>query len=180
MRRARAIRAGVLVAAALCMARPASAATMAELLRCQKGIHTRAASLTKAVQTVLASCTYKIETCQLAQEIEGTDATQCLASASAACATYSAKVPAYKSSYETKALVACNVVPLADLQQWVAGLGLAAVSQGCAASTVVELVSCIFDATQCSAERTLFVLDPRAQYALATAGVAAAHPCVAP
>jgi hypothetical protein len=171
---------GVLLAVALSVAGPVRAATTAELLRCQKGIHTRAAIFAKAVQTALASCTYKVESCQLALEIDGVTPTQCLAAASAACTSDSAKVTAWASSNEDKALIACGAVPLADLEAWVAGLGLAAVGQGCAASSVGDLVSCVFDATRCAAERTLFVVDPRAQDALTTAGIAAAHPCVAP
>jgi hypothetical protein len=171
---------GALLAVAVSVAGPASAATTVDLLRCQRGIHTRATVLAKAVQTALATCTYKIESCQLADEIDAVSPTQCLARASAACATASAKVAVRESSSAAKALIDCSAVPLADLESWVAGLGLAAIGQGCAASSVGDLVGCIFDATRCAAERTLFVLDPRAQDALTTAGIAAAHPCVAP
>jgi hypothetical protein len=38
----------------------------------------------------------------------------------------------------------------------------------------------MFDAAQCAAERTVFALDARAADALATAGVAGAHPCIGP
>jgi hypothetical protein len=166
----------VLLGAAL----PARAATTAELLRCQKGVHSRVASFVKFVETALSNCTYRVESCQLAQEIDGDDPTQCLASASSTCSSLSAKVPGAKSSYTGKALLMCSTVPLGDLEQYVGGLGFFGVSSVCSAGTVNDLLECIFDGAQCSAERTLFTLDPRAADALTAAGVAGAHPCVGP
>jgi len=170
----------LLVAMLFAAALPAHAATPAALLRCQKAIHGRATIFAKLVQTALSNCTFKIESCQLAQEIDGSDPTQCLASASAVCAAYSSKIPAYKSSAGSKAIVACNVIPLGELQQYVAGLGFATADASCSIASVSDLLACLFEGAQCASERTLFALDPRAGDALATAGIAAAHPCVAP
>ncbi len=170
----------VVIVALLGVALPASAAPLADLLRCDKAIHGRASIFAGVVQSALASCAIKIESCQLAQEIDGDDPTQCLASASAMCGAYSAKVAAYKSAAESKAASGCLTVPLGDLQQYVAGLGFFAVGTTCAASTAIDLLGCIFDGAQCASERTLFTLDPRAADALATAGIGAAHPCVGP
>jgi hypothetical protein len=170
----------LVVTALLGVALPAGAATSGELLRCQKALHIRATVFAKLVQSALSSCALRVETCQLAQEIDGEDPTQCLLSASAACASYSGKIPAYKSAAGSKVVVACNVVPVGDLEQYLAGLGFSGVNAGCGATTVSELLACLFDGAQCASERTVFALDPRAGAALATAGVAAAHPCVAP
>ncbi len=156
-----------------------TAATTAELVRCQKGVHGRIASFVKVVETTLSTCAYRVEACQLAQEIDGDDPTGCLASASAACGAYSAKIPGAKSSYRGKALIVCTV-PLADLEAYVGGLGFFAASGACGAASVNDLLECLFDAAQCSAEHTVFALDPRAADALATAGIAGAHPCVGP
>ena len=158
----------------------AQAAAPAELLKCQKAIHVRALTFSKLVQTALSNCAFKVESCQLAQEIDGEDPTQCLASAAASCASYSAKIPAYKSSASSKVVLVCNTVPLDDLKQYVAGLGFAAADAGCTVSSVTDLLTCLFDGAQCTTERILFTLDPRAADALATAGVVAAHPCVGP
>ena len=157
----------------------ARAASTPDLLRCQKGIHSRAGAFIKAVETALTNCAYKIESCQLAQEIDGDDATACLAAASAACSSLSAKLPGLKSLYADKALAAC-AVSVADVAPYVAGLGMSSEIGACGAGTMHELVACVFTAAQCSAERTVFVLDARAQDALTTAGIAGAHPCVGP
>jgi hypothetical protein len=173
------LRIGMALLAVLAAALPAPAATTAELLRCQKGIHTRTASFVKLVQTGLSNCAYKVELCKLAQEIDGDDPTACLASATAACASASAKVQSYKSAYLGKALLVCNVT-IPDLEAYVGGLGFFGENASCGATNVNDLLECIFAAAQCSAERTLLALDPRAPDSLAMAGVAGAHPCVGP
>jgi hypothetical protein len=171
--------AAAVLALALGFVASASAATTSQLLRCQKGIHSRAASFVKAVETALSNCTYKVESCQLEQEIDGQDPTSCLAAASAACSKYSSKVPVYKLLYSDKTLLVCNL-PLADVAPFVASLGMSTNAGLCGATTTNDLIDCIFTTAQCSAERTIFTLDPRAQDALTAAGVAGAHPCVAP
>ena len=159
---------------------PAGAATTSELLRCQKGAHTRVLSFAKSAETALFNCALKVETCQLAQALDGDDPTQCLLSATAACGTYSAKIASLKAVSRAKAASVCLSVPLADVNQAVAGLGFFDVSAGCAAASVDDLVTCIFDEAQCAVEHTVFTLDPRAQDAFTAAGIAAAHPCAAP
>jgi hypothetical protein len=157
----------------------ADAASTSELLRCQKLLHTRATSVEKTLHLRLSNCALQVETCQLAQEIDGTDPTSCLASAALGCAAASAKVLQSAQLQRAKAQAAC-AVPLAELEQAVAGLGFAGVNATCASPTSPDLLACVFDAVRCAAERTLFALDPRAQDALTAAGIAAAHPCVAP
>jgi hypothetical protein len=157
----------------------AQAASTGELLRCQKGIHSRAASFVKAVETALSNCAFKVESCQLQQEIDGDDPTSCLAAASATCGSLSAKIPNYKLVFSDKALLVCSL-PVADVAPFVAGLGMQVNLDACGAATMQDLISCIFTTAQCDAERTVFLLDPRAQDALTTAGVASAHPCVSP
>lgn len=170
----------IALALATIVAQPGAAATPAALLRCQKMIHSRATTFVKLLQTALTNCTYRIESCQLAQEIDGDDATQCLAAASAACGGYSAKIPSYKAAAVAKATSACLTVSPAELQQSVGGLGFDAADPACPTGTASDLVACLFDATQCAAERTIFALDPRAADALGAAGIAGAHPCAAP
>lgn len=170
----------VVAAMAILAAAPgARAASTPELLRCQKGIHARAESFVKLVETALSNCAYKVESCRLAQEIDGDDASACLAAATATCVGLSAKIPTYRSLYASRALAVC-AVSVADVAPWVGGLGMSANAAACGAGTMSDLVVCLFSDAQCSAERTVFALDPRAQDALATAGIAAAHPCVAP
>ncbi len=163
----------------LAVAPRARAAPTPDLVRCQKGIHLRAEGFAKAVETALSNCAYKVESCQLGHEIDGGDATACLAAATATCAGLSAKIPSYRSLYASKALAACTV-SVADVAPWIGGLGMATNASACGAGTMSDLVTCLFAEAQCSAERTVFVLDPRAEDALTTAGIAAAHPCVAP
>ena len=171
----------VLVAVALLgPAAPSMAATPAELLRCQKAIHVRATTFIKLVQVALSNCAFKVESCQLAQEIDGEDPTECLASAAAVCAKYSSKVPMYEAAAISRGLLACDAIPLAELEPYVAGLGFASLDPSCTVGSVGDLLACLFDDAQCTAERTLFALDPRAGDALATGGVAGAHPCVGP
>ena len=170
----------IALALATIVARPGVAATSSAMLRCQKTIHSRSTTFVKLLQTALTNCTYRVESCQLAQEIDGDDATQCLAAASAACSGYSAKIPAFKAAAVAKATSACLALSPAELQQSVGGLGFGAADPACPTGNVSDLVVCVFDATQCAAERTIFALDPRAADALGAAGIAAAHPCAAP
>lgn len=161
------------------VAMPAFAGTSG-LLRCQKILDVRAAVFSKLTQTALSNCATRVVACQLAQELDAEDPTQCLAAATASCATYSAKISSGRSAAQGKAIAACNVVPLADLQPWIGGLGLAGPNAACGASTVIDLIDCLFDGAQCAAERIVWAFDPRAGDALATAGIAASHPCVGP
>ena len=170
----------IALALATMVARPGAAATSGAMLRCQKTIHSRAATFVKLLQTALTNCTYRVENCQLAQEIDGDDPTQCLAAASAACAGYAAKIPAFKASAVAKATSACLALSVAELQQSAGGLGFGAADPACPTGSPSDLVACVFEATQCAAERTVFALDPRAGDALGVAGLAGSYPCAAP
>jgi hypothetical protein len=174
------MRTGLVVLAIACAAGEASAASTSELLRCQKALHGAGRSFTKAVQTYLTNCALKVETCQLREEIDGEDPTVCLASATTSCQGYSAKVLAADATYEAKIVKVCALVPLGDLEAYVGGLGFFHANASCAATDSTALVGCVFDDARCAAERLVFAADPRAQDALVAAGVAAAHPCVAP
>ena len=170
----------IAVALAAIVGRPAAGATTAELVRCQKAMHSRATTFVKLLQTALTNCTYRVESCQLAQEIDGDDPTQCLVGATASCGAYSAKIPAYKAAAVAKATSACVGIALSELQPWLGGLGFAAADPSCPVASTSDLVACAFTAAQCAAERTVFALDPRAADALGAAGIAGAHPCAAP
>ena len=168
------------VVIALAVAAPSGAADTAMLLKCQKSIHARTSVFVKAVQNLLLNCAVKIEACKLTQEIDGTDESACIAAATTACAAYSAKIPAYETSYGGKAAYGCATLFPPDLDSYVAGLGFFHVSAGCGTATILDLVACIFSQARCAAEHSVFQLDPRAQDSLTTAGIAASHPCVAP
>jgi hypothetical protein len=170
----------MVLAGVVATAVPSRASGGGDVLRCQKALHLRAASFERIVQLRLMACALKVESCQLAAEIDGDDPTACLASAATACGVLSSKVAQYKALYREKAMTGCGLLGVDELERSIGGLGFAAVNASCGATTSVDLVSCVFDELQCSAERTLFALDPRAQDAFTAAGIAAAHPCVAP
>ena len=170
----------VVLAALVGLARPSAAATSAELVRCAKGAETRAASFAKSVEQIVLDCAVRVERCTLGQEIDGDDPTACLAAASTSCTVGSTKLATLKTLTRARMLGSCGGVPLADLNAYTAGLAFAPVSAACGATTVDGLIACLVDDTQCGAERFVFTLDPRAQAALTTAGVAGAHPCIAP
>lgn len=156
------------------------AATSKELLDCQKQLEGQIRAFSNVVQTGLAGCDQKIVECALADEIDAVDPTACVAKATASCAGVPAKVADQASKRQLKVLAKCGLVALADLEQYTAGLGFYNVVNTCGASDVNGLVDCVFDSAQCSAEREIFQLDPRAQQSLTTAGIAASFPCVAP
>ena len=68
-------------------------------------MHSRATTFVKLLQTALTNCTFRVESCQLAQEIDGDDPTQCLAAATASCGAYATKIPSYKAAAVAKGRV---------------------------------------------------------------------------
>jgi hypothetical protein len=156
------------------------AATSKELLDCQKQFESQLRAFSNVVQTGLAGCAQKIVECALADEIDAVDPTACVAKATASCAGVPAKVGDQSSKRQVKVLAKCGLVSLVDLEPYTAGLGFYNVVGACGAADVNGLVDCVFDGAQCSAEREIFRLDPRAQQSLTTAGIAASFPCVAP
>jgi hypothetical protein len=161
-------------------ARPAAAATASELLGCQKAIASGARGVANAELAGLFKCSDKIVRCKLTQEVDGIDPTACLASASAACAKVPPSIVAKETKAVQKAGAVCGVVALAELEQYVAGLGYFQVAADCGAASAGDLATCVLAASRCTAQRQVFRIDPRAQDSLTTAGVAASFPCVAP
>lgn len=171
----------ILVTAVLALAASAGAATpSSDLLKCQKTIHARVRSFVNTTQTALLTCARKVEECKLAEEIDAVPAATCLSSASTSCDASSAKIATLEGVFAGRANVACGLIPLADLNEFVGGLGFFNVSDACSAATASDLVTCLFADARCAAERTVFRLDPRAQDSLTAGGIAGAHPCVAP
>lgn len=156
------------------------AATSKQLLDCQKQLESQIRGFSNVVQTGVAGCAQKIVECALADEIDAVDPTACVAKATASCAGVPAKVSDQSSKRQPKVLAKCGLVPLAEIEQYAAGLGFFNVVAACGAADINALVDCVFDSAQCSAEREIFQLDPRAQQSLTTAGIAASFPCVAP
>ena len=168
------------VVAVLTTAGVASGATSKELLDCQKQLESNVRGFSNVIYQKLFTCAQKVVECKLADEIDAVDPTACLAKAAATCAGVPAKVSEQAAKRKAKAIVKCGLIPLAELEQYDEGLGFFNVVAGCGAASVNDLVDCVFAEAQCSVERQLFRLDPRAQDSLSTAGVAASFPCVAP
>lgn len=158
----------------------ASAATSKELLDCQKQLESQVRGFSNVVQTSLYKCAQKVVECALADEIDSVNPTLCLDKAANSCTGVPAKVTDQASRRKPKVIAKCGLIPLAELEQFSQGLGFVNVVTACGALNVNQLVDCVFDGAQCSAERELFMLDPRAQQSLTTAGIAASFPCVAP
>jgi hypothetical protein len=164
----------------LALSGPASAATSTELLNCQKQFEGQIRGFSNVLYQRLFGCAQKVVECKLAQEIDAVDPTACLARAATSCSGTPAKVSDQLAARKAKVVQRCGLIPLAELEQFTEGLGFFNVSAACAAASVNDLVDCVFANAQCSAERQLFRLDPRAQDSLTTASVAASFPCVGP
>jgi hypothetical protein len=158
----------------------ASAATSLELLNCQKQFESQIRSFTNIIYLRLYGCAQKIVECELASEIDAVDPTACIARAATLCGATPAKVADAQSVKAGKVVQRCGLIPLAEVNQFVEGLGFFNVSAGCSAASVSDLVACVFADARCSTERQLFRIDPRAQDSLTTAGIAGSFPCVAP
>lgn len=180
--RTRKLRRAALAAVALMTfgAGGASAATSKELLDCQKQFESNVRGYSSVIYQKLFTCAQKVVECKLANEIDSVDLNGCLAKTVASCAGVAAKLAEQDAKRQAKVVAKCGLIPLAELSQYTEGLGFFNVVAGCGAASVNDLVDCVFADAQCSAERQLFRLDPRAQDSLTTAGIAASFPCVAP
>jgi len=161
-------------------ASPALAATSAQLLACHKMLDRQGRGFVKFVANKVGGCADKVVACNLASEIDGVSPSACLSSATTACAPIATQVGDQKAQRAAKIVMACGLVPFAEVQQFVAGLGFFEVVTACSATTINDLVDCVLDDIRCDAEKHLFLADPRAQQSLTAAGVAASFPCVAP
>jgi hypothetical protein len=168
------------IALASLLAAPASAATGTEMLRCQKALENNTRAFTSYVAAMAGACSDNAVACKLADEIDAVDASACLASVAATCATVPAQVDDQQAQRGAKIVSACGLIPFIEVQQFVGGLGFFNVASACAAENVNELVACVLADARCSREKALFRADPRAEDSLTAAGVAAAFPCVAP
>jgi len=166
--------------AALVVVHPAAGATSAELLKCQKSLESGIRSFTGYEATKVLGCTEKIVNCKLANEIDAVDPTACLAAASTACSGAPTQVSDAQTTRRDKVVLKCGLIPFMELEQFVAGLGFFNVASACGAGDATALVTCIFADSRCSTEHQVFIIDPRAQDSLTTAGVAGSFPCVGP
>ncbi len=182
MRQAIIVVAGILVTALASNVPMAAATTSSELLKCQKTIEKGVRSLASQTLVQVTNCSTKIVNCKLSGEIDGEDTTECLNKASVGCSKAPDKVSKIFSKKRDKAIYACGLIPFAELQQYIAGLGFFNVAAGCSppAANVNELLQCVFTDARCSAESQAFLLDPRAEDSLTTAGIAGSFACVAP
>lgn len=158
----------------------ASGATSKELVDCQKQFESNIRGYTNVVYQKLFTCAQKVVECELASEIDAEDPTACLAKAASSCTGLDAKLADQAVKRKAKVVAKCGLIPLAEIEQYTAGLGFFNVANDCGAGSVSTLADCVFANAQCSTERQLFKLDPRAQDSLTTAGIAASFPCVAP
>jgi len=161
-----------------------------DLLSCQKALENRCRFIAKQVSTKVHGCADKVAYCKLAQEIDAVDPTACLASASNSCSTVGPYLTGQQDKAKVKLLTKCGLIPLGDLEQFIQGLGFLNAPSECAALptppgpvTVTDastLIDCLIKTTRCSAEKEVFVRDPRAQDSLTAVAVASSFPCVAP
>jgi len=156
------------------------AATSTELLNCQKQIESQVRSFTNVMYLRVYGCAQKIVECKLADEIDAVDPTACLARAANLCGAAPGKVSDAVASKAARVIQRCGLIPLAEVEQFVEGLGFFNVAAACSAASVTDLVNCVFADARCATEKQLFLIDPRSQDSLTTAGVAASFPCVAP
>lgn len=151
------------------------------LLGCQKKLETQARVYAKLVAKKVHVCTDKVAACKLADEIDAVDPTNCLAAATTKCAGVDALLDANRTRRKTSIDSRCALIPLADVEPFLGGLGFLMKPAACAgAVTTTALTDCLLDESRCTAEREVFRRDPRAQDSLTAVGVAASFPCVAP
>jgi hypothetical protein len=181
------------LAAGLALWAPAAVfaqSSSADLLKCQKALESRSQLIAKQVGKKVHGCADKVAYCKLAQEIDLVDPTACLASAGESCSAAAPYLTKRQDSAKVKMLMACGLIPLGDLEQFIQGLGFLDAPSECAALptppgpvTVTDastLIDCLIETTRCSAEKEVLVRDPRAQDSLTAVGVASSFPCVAP
>ena len=179
-----------IAACALAPATTRAAAPSADLLRCQKEFTKIGRSVSTLIAKSAHKCTEKAVRCNLAAEIDAESPTECLAAATTSSGGGPTKVADKISGIRSKALVKCGLIPTADVLAYIAGLGFANVSSECAAlpppltpitvSSVSDLVDCVLEITRCTAEREVFLRDPRAQDSLTAIGLSASFPCATP
>jgi hypothetical protein len=166
-----------------------------KLLKCQKQLERQIRSFTRQVGSKVHACTEKVVRCKLAFEIDNEDPATCLAGAKVTCdkvAAVDKGIPAKLSKAKAKVNAACEQIPLAAVEGFVAGLGFFNIAAECAAlqppltpisvSAVSDLVDCSFATARCAAEREVFIRDPRSGDSLADPAIdlASDFPCVGP
>jgi len=169
----------------------------ASLLACQTRLHNKVKAFARYTATKLHGCSEKVVRCKLANEIDAVDPTSCLASATSSCSTIPAaidtKLAAFKDPVKITAIPRkCGLVPFADLQPFVGGLGFSNVAAGCSGTADLNaLMDCILgtpttasstQGTKCSVEHKVFIRDPRANDSLTSGGLnpGTQFPCVGP
>lgn len=174
--------ASVLVATAvIASAGPADAVTSLDKVRaCQRRVYLHTRDIARYVASRVERCTLRIEYCKLRNEIDGDDLALCLERAQSYCDDIDLLVSTRQTTREASAAAACSLIDARELTQLTEGLGFGALMQECPATTVPDLMACLFSRARCRAERQVFRIDPRSADALATAGIAASFPCVGP
>ena len=171
---------GALVAVLATAGIASGAATSKELIDCQKQLESNVRGYTNVIYQKLYGCAQKVVECKLADEIDAVDPTACLAKAAKSCTGIDTKISDQAVKRKARIVAKCGLIPFAEIEQYTEGLGFFNVANDCGAASVSALVDCVLANAQCSTERQLFKLDPRAQDSLTTAGIAASFPCVAP
>ncbi len=155
--------------------------TSKALLACQSRLAAKVKSFASFTANKIHGCTEKVVDCKLSAEIDAVDDTSCLASATTACSGIATLVESKRTAAAAKITVKCGLIPAADLNQFVAGLGFSNVAAGCSGLlNATDIINCVLDGTKCSVEHQVFVRDPRALDSLTTAGIAGSFPCVGP
>ena len=157
-----------------------AAATSAQILACQKVFESSVRSFTNLASTQLLNCTEKVVECKLAQAIDSIDPTSCLASAKSYCANVPTRTSNAMALKEVRVNTKCQFLSLAQLQDFVGGLGFFNVLNDCGANNLSQLLPCVFSDSKCALEHEARIIDPRALDSLTTAGVSGSFPCVGP
>jgi hypothetical protein len=162
--------------------------TSRSMVSCQKKLISQVQSLTRFSARRLQGCTDKVVKCKLAAEIDAVDPTDCLANAATACGKVGPVLTNAIAKRRSNVLKACGLIPIAELEQFIAGLGFLEVSASCgslgpplspiAVTDAASLVDCTLATTECAVEREVFLRDPRAVDSLTEVGQAATFPCV--
>jgi hypothetical protein len=168
----------------------APAQTSTDLITCQRRLERRARSYAKFLAYRLHNCANRVAACKHAQEIDSVDPTSCLADANTYCDTLPALAATRRADTVDAIMVPCGLLSLANMQQYLGGLGFGdVVTNQCPSLptppgaitpiTVDDLVECLLRITECAAQREVQMRDPRANDSLTEVGQAASFPCVA-
>ncbi len=169
-----------LVAVGIATADARAATSSKDLLGCQKSLESQVRAYTTLLSSKIYGCTEKVAKCKLAEEIDAVPSGDCITAATDACSGVPAKLGDNLAKRKSSIVLRCGLIPLADLEAFVGGLGFYDVVASCGALDAADLADCVLATASCATQRQVFRMEPRGQAALTSLGIAASFPCVAP